>query len=129
MTMTKKMKASSYVYGVISIFLVPVLIGSGIEEFLLHIYNNFSQHWIAGLAVCLLAGAVASWPPMLFMMDGDIRFSSMDSVALANLIGWIGGVGGPLIFGFGNLGIIIAVLLILTTLMTMVSVSKLTSQK
>lgn len=116
-------KAIVYAYALVGVLIVPSIIGGGVADFLLAIYDNFSRHWIAGFAVCLLTGAVASWIPMLLLVESeDVRFSEKGTIRVAALIGWVGGILAPLIDGFQHFSDILMILLILTTGMTISSV-------
>ncbi len=118
-------KAIVYTYAFVGVLIVPAVLAGGVADSLVDIYDNFSRHWIAGIAVCLLTGAVASWIPMLLLIEGeDVWFSEKDSIRVAALIGWVGGILAPLIDGFQNrnLGMILMMLLILTTGMTLSNV-------
>ena len=116
-------KVLTYIYAFAAIFILPIIIGMGVADSLLKMYELYSRHWVAGTIVCIFTGAVASWFPMLFLIE-DIWFIEKVNVLVGAIIGWVGGVAIPLIFGFRSLGSTLSVLLILTTLITVASVLK-----
>jgi len=132
-------KALVYFYALIGGIVVPGVIGLGVGDLLMAVYENLWHHWIAGAAVCFLSGAVASWFPMQFLIqpgfgffDGvkggaereGFWFLEREDIRFVALLGWAGGIVAPLVLGFQSLGKILAVLLILTTVITISSVLK-----
>ncbi len=110
-------KILTYIYAFFWILIIPVCIGNSVADGLLQIYSNFSGHWISGIFVCIISGAVVTWFPMPFLIF-PLSSVSKSLIELAVVIGWIGGVFAPLIFGFEELGKILLVLLLITNVIT-----------
>lgn len=100
-----------------------IIMGSGSADTLINIYNNYSQHWIAGAIICLSSGFVIILFPLLFIIE-DTWFEDKLSLKALTLFAFIIGVLSPIIFGFNSLGLIISILLIFTTLITVEKITK-----
>jgi|GEM_PF-3794680 len=117
------MKTLKYFYAFLWLFIIPVVIGLSVENFLIKIYNNFNKHLLAGLVVCLLNSLAVSWIPGGFLINGFNIREKHDFVILTLLLS-IAGLVTPLIAGFESFGTAVTVLLILSALLTMDIVKK-----
>jgi len=114
-------KAALYIYVAVAVLLIPVIIGLGVADLLVRIYDNLGQGWIVYFVVCILTGAVCTWFPMLLAIE-NTELLHRGMIFSAIIVGWFGGICAPIIIGFHSLGKIITVLLIITTLMTVSTV-------
>lgn len=111
------MKFLKYSYIFLWVLVIPVIIGLGVGDLLLRIYNNFNEHLIAGITVCFFSGAVVTWVPMVFVVE-EVNFKEKDTLLGISLLLWVAGIIAPLLFGFQQLGRSIAILLIFSAAFT-----------
>lgn len=117
------MKALKLIYAFFAIFIIPIVIGEGVAYSLIQFYERYSHHWIAGGIVCVFSAAIVTWFPLLFLLEPFQSYQRVE-MEIAVLIGVVGGLFAPLVFGFSELGGILSKLLILTTVITVSSMLK-----
>ena len=115
------MKFLKYSYMFLWILVIPVIIGKGVGDLLEKIYHNFNEHLLAGIAVCFFSGAVVTWVPMVFVVE-EVGFREKDTLLGISLLLWVAGIIAPLLFGFQQLGMSIAILLIFSAAFTVTKV-------
>jgi hypothetical protein len=111
------MKALKYLYIFLWLFVIPAIIGGGVGEILLRMYHNFSEHLLAGVAVCLFSGAVVTWIPMAFVIQGADFGEKKEFLAITLLL-WIAGCVAPMLFGFRHLTLTVTILLMFSAIFT-----------
>lgn len=110
-----------YSYAFLWLFVIPVIIGLGTGDLLLRIYHNSNEHLLAGVVVCFFSGAVVTWIPMTFLIDGAEvgREREHSQLFHSTLFLGIAGCAAPILSGFEQgLDTAITVLLIFSAFVT-----------
>ena len=117
------MKILKYFYAFLWLFIIPVVIGLSVENFLIKIYSNYDEHLLAGLVVCVLNSLAVTWIPGGFLII-DINIRKKHDLLVLTLLLWVAGLVTPLLAGFRSFSTAVTVLLIFSAWLTMEIIKK-----
>ena len=97
---------------------IPSIIGCGVQDFLIDLYNNFEGHWIVYIFVCLLMALVASYFSGIYYLINAIYSFNIENMSLIFFLCSGAGIICLIIFGINSIGYFLTPILICNATIT-----------
>lgn len=114
----KIQKIFKNIYLFLWIVIIPCVIGGGVQDFLIDVYNNFGGHWVAYIFVCFLTALVASYFSGIYYLINAIYSFEIENMSLIFLLSSASEIICLIIFGINSIGYFLTPILICNATIT-----------